>query len=857
MGKLRYSCLLVFGRFVLFLSAICWVPAATADALAGQRPGCPSKCGDVDIPFPFGIGEQCAMQTGFQFYLDCLSVDGAPKRPFFNGIEVTKISVEDGKAWMKLGISTQCYDQQTGNMTYGNWHFDFDGSPFWLSADNKIIVIGCKTIAYMQGNSYVIGCYSICTNTDQDKPTNGSCSGNGCCQADVPKRVFSYNSYFNNNYNTTEIWKSSPCSYMAVIDNRDFHFSTTYLNSTVFNDTYKGVTPVVLDWLVTEDTCEKAKSNTTSYACVSTNSTCVDDPSVGYRCKCDNGFKGNPYIKYGCQDIDECLDSATCHRGICNNTMGGFTCTCHRGNYLVNGTTCLPNPKPRFPLPGVATPMGHVHLFIVTYPALSYEYLAHCSCRALRRPTMGKLRYSLLLLFGRLVPYLAAISWIMPATADVPGQRPAGCPSKCGDVDIPFPFGIGKQCAMQTGFQFDLKCLPVDGAHKRPFFGGIEVTKISVEDGKAWMKLGISTQCYDQQTGNMTYNDFEVNLDGSPMVHLSGYRPITKSSSSVRFIHSFFSLKRKTVHNAQLFHGLIVYFSSQLVQYVIGCYSTCDTDQYKPMNGSCSGNGCCQADVPKRVFRYNAYFNQNYYNTTEIWRSSPCSYMAVIDSRDFQFSTTYFSSTVFNGTYKGETPVVLDWVLAHCSCLALRRPTMRKLRYYCLLLFGRVVSYFSAMSWIMPVTADLPAGQRPGCPSKCGDVDIPFPFGIGDPCAIYHGFNIVCNQTVNGTNKPFIGSFEVTKISLPDAKAWMKMKISRQCYDQATGKLDVSTFNRDFTGTPFRLSYDDNKIYVIGCNTMGYIRGVKVAYPHAPPVKNQKMVLALAQDVVKQMFRKT
>ncbi|KAL5201041.1 hypothetical protein ABZP36_035395 [Zizania latifolia] len=152
MRKLRYSRLL-FGRFVLFLSAIGWVPAATADALAGQRPSCPSKCGDVDIPFPFGIGEQCAMQTDFQFDLECLPVDSTPKRPFFKDVEVTKISVEDGKAWMKLDISTQCYDQQTGNMTYNTWNFDFDGSPFWLSADNKIIIIGCETLAYMQSNS--------------------------------------------------------------------------------------------------------------------------------------------------------------------------------------------------------------------------------------------------------------------------------------------------------------------------------------------------------------------------------------------------------------------------------------------------------------------------------------------------------------------------------------------------------------------------------------------------------------------------------------------------------------------------------------------------------------------------------
>ncbi|KAL5201031.1 hypothetical protein ABZP36_035385 [Zizania latifolia] len=137
----------------------------------------------------------------------------------------------------------------------------------------------------------------------------------------------------------------------------------------------------------------------------------------------------------------------------------------------------------------------------------------------------------------------------------------------------------------------------------------------------------------------------------------------------------------------------------------------------------------------------------------------------------------------------------------------------------------------------------------------CGDVKIPFPFGIGNQCAIHNGFNVTCKPD-NGINRPFMGPFEVIKFSLPDAKAWMKMKISWQCYDQATVKLDVSIHLENFTYTPFRFSHDDNRIFVIGCNTMAYIRGVSVAYPHAP-VKNQKMVLALAQDVVKQMFRKT
>lgn len=115
------------------------------------------------------------------------------------------------------------------------------------------------------------------------------------------------------------------------------------------------------------------------------------------------------------------------------------------------------------------------------------------------------------------------------------------------------------------------------------------------------------------------------------------------------------------------------------------------------------------------------------------------------------------------------------------------------------------------------------AHRRPaGCKSRCGDVDIPYPFGIGDQCAFDAGFDLTCTRLTDGTYRPFHGPFEVTSISVPDGKAWTKLNISWQCHD-AAGQMKWDTWRQNFTHTPFRISTADNKFFVIGCNTLGYI----------------------------------
>ncbi|KAL6654816.1 hypothetical protein ACP70R_008281 [Stipagrostis hirtigluma subsp. patula] len=105
-----------------------------------------------------------------------------------------------------------------------------------------------------------------------------------------------------------------------------------------------------MQWAVANLTCQEAHQNMSRYACVSVNSMCLGVNStlgyIGYRCKCRSGFAGNPYIRNGCQDIDECKTLGTC-KGVCQNTMGGYHCSeCpDKTQYDTIAMQCIPTKR--------------------------------------------------------------------------------------------------------------------------------------------------------------------------------------------------------------------------------------------------------------------------------------------------------------------------------------------------------------------------------------------------------------------------------------------------------------------------------------------------------------------------------
>ncbi|BBH01172.1 wall-associated kinase 2 [Prunus dulcis] len=281
--------------------------AAEAQAL----PGCPNQCGNLSIPFPFGIAKGCYLRD--EFFIDCNETNQTPT-PYLNGtgIPISNLSL-NGELQIMQFVARDCYDQDGSLDTkLSNTPRLKLFPPYTISGTkNKFIAVGCDTYAIFEGvrgkEKYITGCMTFCESLGS---ISESCSGIGCCQTSIPSglqvRTVTMSSY----YNHTFIWDFNPCSYSFIVEEGQFTFSSKSFQE------LKSISrlPMVLNWAIGDEPCDAAQHRQ-DYACKG-NSTCVNPLNLsGYFCECLPGYEGNPYLPDGCQDTDECQISNPCSAG--------------------------------------------------------------------------------------------------------------------------------------------------------------------------------------------------------------------------------------------------------------------------------------------------------------------------------------------------------------------------------------------------------------------------------------------------------------------------------------------------------------------------------------------------------------
>ncbi|WOK98864.1 wall-associated receptor kinase 3-like [Canna indica] len=129
-----------------------------------------------------------------------------------------------------------------------------------------------------------------------------------------------------------------------LLDEALILLDTQDLDYEIYTDEAKSlinnIDQAAINLVIENKLCEDAKKDNTTYACVAKNSDCIDDKREfpGYHCICSHGYEGNPYIRGGCEDIDECRYAAIyCNDGICVNKPGSYDCFPKKKHFILLG----------------------------------------------------------------------------------------------------------------------------------------------------------------------------------------------------------------------------------------------------------------------------------------------------------------------------------------------------------------------------------------------------------------------------------------------------------------------------------------------------------------------------------------
>ncbi|CAM0150216.1 unnamed protein product [Urochloa decumbens] len=360
----------------------------------GLHDYCNTSCGDIRVPYPFGISPGC-YRPGF--HLTCNTNYNPPRLLLDHDgtLEVINISLPDST--VRVVRHFMAYTDLVTDLNNGSTIVYFDipdiGEPYTLSTKNEFIFYGCNLQATLYGvgeyrnDGISSSCNATCSSSRRRiefrdgsvKPlfpthTNGGyCSGrdDGCCHAPIaagstPKRMEFKGINLHTRQTNGILHAFAFVSEDGMTDQWYISLNRTDMWSPASN--YMS-SPLILRWAVKQGLSASSAGNSSGQCPREVaNSLCRSKASrrqhenEGCTCYCPKGYLGNPYVAGGCQVIDEChvraLSGKPCF-GECINFPGGHECKCPRGSYG--------NPSK----PGGCSPTGLiVGLSVATAPAL-------------------------------------------------------------------------------------------------------------------------------------------------------------------------------------------------------------------------------------------------------------------------------------------------------------------------------------------------------------------------------------------------------------------------------------------------------------------------------------------------------
>ncbi|XP_074292346.1 wall-associated receptor kinase-like 22 [Silene latifolia] len=282
----RLHMMLPVASVILLLSGVV-VDATWPPMMA--KPGCRDKCGNVTIPYPFGMGRNC-------YYNDWYSITCHNFTPTLSkfGLQVLHIRLDRKQVRVEYPFSFNC---SSVNSTWTST--DLSGSPFTFSTHNVFVPVHCPATVFSNGDKLMAQCGSVCDlNGGYKRPSD---TEESVCLTYPPYPLNAYNVNFTRN--------SSTCSYVFLVDGTYLYNFNLSQPQSVWSIGRNGTRiPVALNW-VYQLSSDNVNPNCAIYS--------YDVGTSDYTCECQlaQGFGGNPYLPNGCQYNPEC-DRRRC-KGEC------------------------------------------------------------------------------------------------------------------------------------------------------------------------------------------------------------------------------------------------------------------------------------------------------------------------------------------------------------------------------------------------------------------------------------------------------------------------------------------------------------------------------------------------------------